>query len=266
MTQNATMPALLEQTRDRLNELTQRMESARQTAHRLIAQLQELSDSAALAQLDRIIDSRFANAKAQNTQAATFFGSIFPDFKVSAVTQDMGARWQQIQRDAHAVANHVDASVDRVGEHWRGPAADKYASRVVSAQVKAAQRVGEIAKQTSAAVADISEAAAVFMAGVQSAYYYYIGYCFLAIATAMTAAGLIPALAMIGHAVEMLYADLKRVLDAYVARQARQATVLYGLAISPEGFGRTASGQRPSRARTTTPSRRRWTTTIPSGS
>ena len=221
----------LRQARTQVEQLDRRLESGRQAAHRLIATLGELIPDG----LDEMIDRAVARATEANADAMATLDEIIGSGRVPELAAEFARVWNEISAEARGVGDDVDASLGRVDGHWTGDAADRYFG-VVGDQTKAARRVAEIAEQTAAACADTTEAAKMFNLAVLAAVSTYVGTVVVALGMIVTVAGIVPGVATLVQAVVSYTTDLIRARDAFVARQDRQATILAGLAQSPEGF------------------------------
>jgi hypothetical protein len=82
----------------------------------------------------------------------------------------------------------------------------------------------------------MAEAARTFNLAVLAAVSTYVATVAVALGMIVTVAGIVPGVATLVQAVVSYTTDLIRARDAFVARQDRQATILVGLAQSPEGF------------------------------
>jgi uncharacterized protein YukE len=226
----------LRQARTQVEQLDRRLESGRQAAHQLIANL----GVAALGELipdglDEMVDRAVARAAEANADAMATLDEIIQSSRAPEAVAEFARVWNEISADAHGIGDDVDGSKDRIEGQWTGDAANRYLG-VVGNQSTAARRVAEIARQTAAACADMAEAAKLFNLAVLAAVSTYVGTVVVALGMIVTVAGIVPGVATLVQAVVSYTTDLIRARDAYVARQDRQATILAGLAQSPDGF------------------------------
>jgi uncharacterized protein YukE len=218
--------------RTQVEQLDHRLESGRQAAHRLIANLGELIPDG----LDEMVDRAVARAAEANADAmATLDEIIESSCRAPELAAEFARAWFEISAQAHGIGNAVDESKGRLEGQWTGEAATKYLG-VVGHQSQAVRRVAEITQQTAAACADIAKAAKLFNLAVLAAVSTYVGTVVVALGMIVTVAGIVPGVATLVQAVVSYTTDLIRARDAFVARQDKLATKLIGLAQSPEGF------------------------------
>jgi uncharacterized protein YukE len=223
----------LRQAREQVEELDRRLDAGRQAAHRLIATLGELLPDVGLGEM---VDRGVARAKEANADAlATVDEIIESSRRAPEVAAEFARVWNEISAQAHGIGNDVDESKSRIEAHWTGDAANSYLG-IVGNQSLAARRVAEIAKQSAAACADMAEAAKVFNLAVLAAVSTYVATVVVALGMIVTVAGIVAGVATLIQAVVSYTTDLIRARDAFFARQDKQATMLIGLAQSPEGF------------------------------
>ena len=227
----------LRQVRAQVEQLDRRLESGRQGAHRLIEALKLVAMGELIPDgLGDMVDRAVGRAREANTDAMSTLDEIIGSGPRAAEAAAEFARvWTDISAQAQGVGDDVDGSKSRLEAHWTGDAATRYFG-IVGNQSQAARRVAEIARQAATACADMAEATKIFNLAVLAAVATYVGTVVVALEMIVTIAGIVPGVAALVQAVVSYTNDLIRARDAFFARQDKQATMLAGLARSPEGF------------------------------
>jgi hypothetical protein len=221
----------------RVEQLDQEIESARQKARRALEVIRETVEVATewidrlLAQIERAV----AAAKRYFSDFVNVLEKILTYAEAPLTAKEYGLKWLDVNKTAQTVAGIARRSKSNVSSHWEGPASTGYKDNV-DKQAVAAQRVGTIAQQTSAACGQMYWCGVVYYGAMSVAAVKLVATVAGGIAMLCTGEFAAPGMAVILGGCAMFAAEGAAASAGFVAKQGEQGAILHGLAISPEGF------------------------------